>query len=207
MGLLTRSASAHQAQAQVQHARTKYRNQFWKSGMRLCDCAPYPQNLSYLIAPSFPQLSHGFLLPPTPSPLPSRLIFPSGTCDIDDIVNAVPFADYSSCNGKGSGQVCTPVCIPGTGPVTNASEPINLVCDADGDFTDPVLLTGAAVANVAQLNAPLSNITDIQFLTEVTTEGRFPVDIRPLPSLLLTPENIKFETEQQSGRKTGDLRH
>ena len=52
-----------------------------------------------------------------------------------------------------------------------------------------------------------SNVTDTQFLTEETTEGRFPVNIRPLPSLLLTPENIKFETEQQSGRKTGDLRH
>ena len=103
-----------------------------------------------------------------PSQYNSLRTTPIGSfCDIDDITNAVSFADYSSCDGKGSGQVCTPVCVPGTGPVTNASEPIHLVCDADGDFTDPIVLTGPAVANVARLIAPVSNSTAGTFALNV----------------------------------------
>ena len=111
----------------------------------------------------------------------SDLVCQANSCDIDDIANAVAYADYSSCHGKTSGEVCTPVCSPGTDQITNVSQPIHLVCDADGDFAHDVALTGAAVANVARLNASLSNVTDTQFLTEETTEGRFPVNIRPLP--------------------------
>ena len=86
----------------------------------------------------------------------------ANTCDIDGIANAVANADYTGCNGKTTGEVCAPVCIPGTQPVTNASQPIHLVCDADGDFTDNIVLTGAVVADVARLNASLSNFTDLQ---------------------------------------------
>ena len=90
----------------------------------------------------------------------SDLVCQANSCDIDDIANAVAYADYSSCHGKTSGEVCTPVCSPGTDQITNVSQPIHLVCDADGDFAHDVALTGAAVANVARLNASLSNVTD-----------------------------------------------
>ena len=84
----------------------------------------------------------------------------ANSCDIDNIVNAVAYANYSSCRGKATGEVCTPVCVPGSEPVTSASQPIHLVCDTDGDFTDSITLTGAVVANVARLNASLSHIPD-----------------------------------------------
>ena len=101
----------------------------------------------------------------------SGLVCQPNSCDIDDITNAVAFADYSGCDGKTSGEVCTPVCVPGTASITNTSEPIHLVCDADGDFTDPIVLTGPVVANVARLNASLSNSTDVQVATGGSSTG------------------------------------
>ena len=92
----------------------------------------------------------------------SGLVCVAHSCDINDITNAVAFADYSSCGGQATGGVCTPMCRPGSEPITSASQPINLVCDADGDFTDTVALTGAAVSDAARLSAPLSNFTDLQ---------------------------------------------
>ena len=86
----------------------------------------------------------------------------ANSCDIDNIANAVAYADYSSCDQKTTGEDCTPMCHPGSEPITSASQPINLVCDADGDFTDTVALTGAAVSDAARLSAPLSNFTDLQ---------------------------------------------
>ena len=92
----------------------------------------------------------------------SGIVCQANSCDIDDIANAVANADYSSCDQKTTGEDCTPVCRPGSEPITSASQPINLVCDADGDFTDTVALTGAAVSDAARLSAPLSNFTDLQ---------------------------------------------
>ena len=91
----------------------------------------------------------------------SDLVCQANSCDIDDIAKAVAYVDYSSCHGKTSGEVCTPVCSPGTDQITNVSQPIHLVCDADGDFVHDIALTWAVVANVARLNASLSNVTDI----------------------------------------------
>ena len=91
----------------------------------------------------------------------SGFVCQANTCDGDDIANAVAYADYSSCAGETSGGICNPFCIPGYRPVTNASKPINLVCDADGDFIDPIELTGPAVSNVARLNASLANFSDL----------------------------------------------
>ena len=103
----------------------------------------------------------------------SGLVCQANSCDIDDITNAVASADYSSCDGKTSGEVCTPVCVPGTASVTNASESIHLVCNDDGDFTDPIVLTGPVVANVARLIAPVSISTDVQVATGGPSTGSF----------------------------------
>ena len=89
----------------------------------------------------------------------SDLVCQANSCDIDDIAKAVAYVDYSSCHGKTSGEVCTPVCSPGTDQITNVSQPIHLVCDDDGDFAHDIALTGPVVANVTRLNAPLSNFT------------------------------------------------
>ena len=94
----------------------------------------------------------------------SGLVCQPNSCDIDDITNAVAYADYSSCGGKTTGDVCTPVCSPGIRDITNVSRPIQLVCDANGGFADSFALTGPALANVARLGAPLSNFTDLASL-------------------------------------------
>ena len=108
------------------------------------------------------------------------------SCDIDDITNAVAFADYSSCDGKATGGICTPVCRPGTDRITNVSQPIHLVCDADGDFVHDIALTGAVVANVARLNASLSNSTDVQVATGGSSTGSF---VLPTDAVLLKTSN------------------
>ena len=41
------------------------------------------------------------------------------------------------------------------------AQPIHLMCDDDGSFVHDIALTGAVVANVARLNASLSNITHL----------------------------------------------
>ena len=116
----------------------------------------------------------------------SSLTCQANSCDIDDITNAVAHADYSSCDGETSGEVCTPVCVPGTEQITNVSQPIHLVCDADGDFVHDIALTGAAVANVARLNASLSNSTDVQVATGGSSTGSF---VLPTDAVLLKTSN------------------
>ena len=116
----------------------------------------------------------------------SGLVCQPNSCDIDDITNTVANADYSSCHGKTSGEVCAPVCVPGTEQITNASQPIHLVCDADGDFVHDIALTGAVVANVARLNASLSNFTDVQVVTDGSSTGSF---VLPTDAVLLKTSN------------------
>ena len=57
------------------------------------------------------------------------------TCDVNNIANAVTYADYSSCNGLATSATCTPGCDPGY-RVTNAASSISLICDSNGDFDD-----------------------------------------------------------------------
>ena len=99
----------------------------------------------------------------------SGFVCQANSCDMDGITNAVAYADYSSCDGKTTGEVCTPVCVPGTESILNVSQPIHLVCDDGGDFIDPIALTGAVIANVARLNASLSNVTDVAIWTPAPT--------------------------------------
>ena len=40
----------------------------------------------------------------------SGLVCQANSCDIDDIANAVAYADYSACYGKATGGICTPEC-------------------------------------------------------------------------------------------------
>ena len=130
------------------------------------------------------------------------LVCQPNVCDIDDITNAMAFVDYSSCHGKTTGEVCTPVCVPGTEQITNTSKPIHVVCDGDGDFVHDIALVGAVVANVARLNASLSNVTDTQVVTGGSSTGSFAftstLSLRTSPHPKAKTQNP--QSEQQSGQ-------
>ena len=55
------------------------------------------------------------------------------SCDVNNITNAVSDSTYADCDGKFTGQSCTPRCVPGyeirTSPYT-----FTLLCDINGDF-------------------------------------------------------------------------
>ena len=55
------------------------------------------------------------------------------SCDVNNVPNAVSGATYTDCDGKSTGQTCTPQCLPGYGISTSAST-LTLACDASGDF-------------------------------------------------------------------------
>lgn len=54
-------------------------------------------------------------------------------CDINNIANAVPNADYSGCDSKTTSETCIPTCLPGFN-LTNPASIVNLVCDSGGGF-------------------------------------------------------------------------
>ena len=55
------------------------------------------------------------------------------SCDVNNITNSVSDATYADCDGKSTGQSCTPQCLPGYGSRTSPST-LTLVCDINGIF-------------------------------------------------------------------------
>ena len=54
-------------------------------------------------------------------------------CNANNVIGAVVHATYSNCDGKSSGETCTPQCLPEY-KTSTAPKSITLACDASGAF-------------------------------------------------------------------------
>ena len=54
-------------------------------------------------------------------------------CDVNNVNNAANNAIYTDCDGKSTGETCTPQCFPGYGIKTSPST-VALTCDPNGNF-------------------------------------------------------------------------
>ena len=54
-------------------------------------------------------------------------------CDVNNVTNAASNAIYTDCDGKSTGETCTPQCVPGYGIKTSPST-VALTCDPNGNF-------------------------------------------------------------------------
>ena len=61
------------------------------------------------------------------------LVCEPNSCNAHNVIGAVSDADYTNCDGKSSGETCTPKCLPEY-KISTAPEPITLACDTSGAF-------------------------------------------------------------------------
>ena len=109
-------------------------------------------------------------------------------CDANNITHAVDGATYTDCDGKSTGDTCTPQCVPGYGVITSPST-VTLTCDASGNFDGSNELvcnecfTGVVsdgTSTCTPCNGPRPK-TRIPRMNETTTE------INPTPASDLSP--------------------